>query len=424
MLDILRNPSYRKLFGAQVVALIGTGLLTVALGLLAFDIAGGDAGIVLGTALTIKMAAYVGVAPIVAALTARVPRKRLLITADVLRAVVAVSLPFVTEAWQIFVLIFVLQSASATFTPAFQAVIPEVLPEERQYTRALSLSRLAYDLEALASPVLAAALLTVISYNNLFLGTAIGFIASAVLVLATGFPRIEPAPPSPLLERLTRGVRVFSRTPELRSLLALNLVVATSTAMVIVNTVVLVQGVLGLSQTDVALLLASYGAGSMVVALALPRVLDRLPDRPVMLAGAAALPLGLIATAGVIAVPASGATWILLIVLWALLGAATSLILTPSARLLRRSSDETNRPAVFAAHFSLSPACFIVPYPLAGALGALLGLPATAAVLAVIGIVAGIVAGLAWRGPPGDQNAIDPASRRSARLSRAAGSRG
>ena len=32
MRNVLRNTAYRKLFSAQVVALIGTGLLTVALG--------------------------------------------------------------------------------------------------------------------------------------------------------------------------------------------------------------------------------------------------------------------------------------------------------------------------------------------------------------------------------------------------------
>lgn len=52
--------------------MIGTGLLTVALGLLALDIAGGDDGLVLGTALTIKLLAYIGVAPIIAGLTHRV----------------------------------------------------------------------------------------------------------------------------------------------------------------------------------------------------------------------------------------------------------------------------------------------------------------------------------------------------------------
>lgn len=126
MLAVLRNPTYAKLFSAQIIALLGTGLLTVALGLLAFEIAGGDAGIVLGVAMTIKMVAYVAVSPVTTALVARLSRKQVLIGADLIRAGVAVSLPFVTEAWQIYLLIFLLQSASATFTPAFQAVIPSV----------------------------------------------------------------------------------------------------------------------------------------------------------------------------------------------------------------------------------------------------------------------------------------------------------
>jgi MFS family permease len=63
--------------------------------------------------------------------------------------------------------------------------------------------------------------------------------------------------------------------------------------MVIVNTVVYVRSLLGLGERDVALALTVFGAGSMIAALALPRLLDRLPDRPVMLAGAAGLVAGL-----------------------------------------------------------------------------------------------------------------------------------
>ena len=399
MLEVLRNRTYRRLFSAQIVALVGTGLLTVALGLLAFDLAGGDAGIVLGIALTIKMLAYVGIAPVISALTAHVPRKMLLVSADVLRAIVALSLPFVTEAWQIYVLIFVLQAASATFTPAFQALIPAVLPDEGEYTRALSLSRLAYDLESLLSPILAAALLTVISYHSLFVGTVVGFVGSALLVLTTTLPTHRVATPTPFLDRLTRGVRVFWRTPELRALLAMNMVVATSTGMVIVNTVVLVQSHFGRAQSDFALALACYGFGSMLVALALPRVLERFDNRNVMLLGCAVLPVGLLSLAGIVVAPATPLTWSGLLVIWFVLGAATSSILTPSARLLRRSSDETNRPAVFAAQFSLSHACFIVTYPLAGILGAVLGLAPTAGVLAGIGILAGIIALRTWTAP-------------------------
>lgn len=147
MLSILANRTYRHLFAAQVIALLGTGLATVALGLLAWNIAGDDAGVVLGTALAIKMVAYVTLAPVASALAVQVPRRTMLVGLDVLRAVVAVALPFVTEVWQIYVLIFLMQAASAGFTPTFQATIPDVLPDEAEYTRALSLSRLAYDLE-------------------------------------------------------------------------------------------------------------------------------------------------------------------------------------------------------------------------------------------------------------------------------------
>lgn len=73
MLKILANRTYRHLFLAQVIALVGTGLATVALGLLAFDLAGAQAGAVLGTALAIKMTAYIGVAPIAAAFAERLP---------------------------------------------------------------------------------------------------------------------------------------------------------------------------------------------------------------------------------------------------------------------------------------------------------------------------------------------------------------
>lgn len=400
MLAVLRNATYAKLFCAQIIALLGTGLLTVALGLLAFEIAGGDAGIVLGAAMAIKMVAYVAVSPITTALMARLPRKPVLIGADLVRAGVAASLPFVAEAWQIYVLIFLLQSASATFTPAFQAVIPSVLTDERDYTRALSLSRLAYDLESLVSPMLAAALLTAISFHHLFVGTAIGFLASAILVIASRFPNIGAPEPAPFLDRLTRGARVFWATPELRGLMGLNLVVATTTAMVIVNTVVLVQGELERPQVDVALLLGAYGLGSMAIALGIPRLLDRLPDRRVMLTGGVALPILLLGVVGTIAGMEGTPQWIALLALWALLGAATSTILTPSARLLRRNSTEQNRPAVFAAQFSLSHACFLLTYPLAGALGAVIGLPAVALVLVALGILGALVSLVTWRGGP------------------------
>jgi predicted MFS family arabinose efflux permease len=86
-----------------------------------------------------------------------------------------------------------------------------------------------------------------------------------------------------------RGVRIYLATPRLRGLLALNLSFAAAGATVIVNTVVIVRGLLDRSDTDVAIALGRFGGGSMVAALLLPRILDRLQDRRVMLPAAAFL---------------------------------------------------------------------------------------------------------------------------------------
>ncbi|MET8968458.1 MFS transporter [Streptomyces hydrogenans] len=397
MLSVLRDRTYRHLFLAQTVALTGTGLATVALALLAYDLAGTDATAVLGTALALKMAAYVGLAPLAGALARRVPRRALLVGADLVRLGAALALPFVDRVWQVYGLVLLLQAASAVFTPAFQATIPRVLPEERDYTRALALSRLAYDLESLLSPVLAAALLALVPYGWLFAGTAAGFLLSALLVLPL---RLPPDPKADPAAGRVLGVRLLLATPRLRALLALDLAVAAAGAMVLVETVVLVRDGLGRTAGDVSLALAAYGAGSMTVALLLPRLLGRTGDRALMLpaAGVLTAALGLLAT-GLAAGWADAhraAAWPALLVLWACLGAATSTVLTPGGRLLRRSATDRDLPALFAARFSLSHGCWLLTYPLAGWLAARAGPAASAAALAAVALAATGAATRLW----------------------------
>ncbi len=394
MLSILANRTYRHLLGAQVIALLGTGLATVALGLLAYQLAGADAGAVLGIALAIKMVAYIGIAPVVGGFADRLPRRAFLVSMDLVRCATALVLPFVTQVWQIYVLIFVLQSASAAFTPTFQATIPDVLPEERDYTRALSLSRLAYDLESLASPALAAALLTVASFHWLFGGTAIGFIASALLVVSVILPR-TPAKPrsSGIVEKTTRGARIYLKTPRLRGLLAVTLAAAAASAMVIVNTVVIVRQLLHLPQAELGVALAAYGSGSMLTALVLPRVLERVSDRTIMISGAVGLTLGLGALAAWFSFAAG---WAVLLAIWFMLGIGYSMGVTPSGRLLRRSAHSEDRPALFAAQFALSHACWLIAYPVAGVVGDRLGLQTVALLLAILAAVGTVLALLLW----------------------------
>ena len=245
--------------------------------------------------------------------------------------------------------------------------------------------------------MLAAALLTVISFHNLFAGTVVGFLVSAALVISVAIPTPTPGPRRGVWDRTTRGIRLYLATPRLRGLLAINLAVAAAGAMVIVNTVVIVKAGFGLADAEVAWALGAFGGGSMIAALTLPKLLESVPDRPVMILGAAVLVIGT-------AIGALIPSFTLLLPLWFVIGFGYSVAQTPSGRLLRRSAQAEDRPAIFAAQFALSHACWLIAYPLAGRFGAGMGLPATFVLMSVIGLAGVLLALRLW--PAGDPSDI------------------
>ncbi|WP_331749397.1 MULTISPECIES: MFS transporter [unclassified Streptomyces] len=385
---------YRHLFGAQVIALFGTGLTTVALGLLAYDLAGPRAGMVLGTALTIKMVMYVVIAPLAAAYVDRIPRRNLLVLLDVVRGAVVLALPLITEVWHIYVLIGLLQAASAAFTPTFQAVIPDIVTDESDYTRALSASQVASTMESLLSPLMAAVALAFMSFDRLFLGTAAGFLVSALLVLSTRIPDARPSTHTKAWDKAAAGIRTFLRTPRLRGVMALNLVVAAAGSIVVVNTVNHVRDELDGSQSDVAWMLAASGTGTLLAALVLPRVLDRVTARTVMMTGAGVLVGGTVAAVTLIA--AGLTTWTGTAIIWTVIGIGMALIITPTGKVLRASVGRDAIPEAFAAQFSLSHLAWLITYPVAGWLGTTAGFTPAWSVLAVLAGAGAIGAPLLW----------------------------
>lgn len=390
LLNPLRNRVYRRLFTAQVIALIGTGLSTIALSLLAYDLAGDDAGAVVGIALALKMVAYVTVSPVITSWARNTSRKHLLISLDLSRAALVFLIPFVSQIWQIYLLVFAINACSAGFTPTFQAAIPDVLPDEESYTEALSLSRFAYEMEGLASPILAAALLGVVGYSALFVGNGLAFLASASLVSTVMIPQPQlKASVETQLRRVTHGIRLYLSIPRLRGLFALNLAVAAASAMVIVNTVIYVRETFGLPDSAVAWGLGAAGAGSILAALTIPALLKRMSDRTMMLGG------GVVLTAGLFAASFIG-VFAALLVCWFVIGVGLAVVQTPAGRLVQRSSGSEDRPALFAAQFSLSHLCWLVTYPVAGIAGNTLGLGPTALFLAAVSMVAVVLTVLVW----------------------------
>ncbi len=393
-------PTFRRLYGAQVVSLLGTGLLTVALGLLAYDLAGPDAGRVLGTALAVKMVAYVVMAPVMRALVTALPASRVLVGADVVRVAMACCLPWVGHVWQIYLLVFALQTASATFTPTFSATIARVVDDRDDYSSAVAASRIAYDLESVGSPLIAAALLTVVSYSTLFVGTALGFAASAALVISCrrniNGRSIKERPTSTaesFARRTFAGCRIMLARRSFRGVLWINVVVAAATALVMVGTVVFVRADLGGSATAVAVAFAVFGAGSIAAAILGPAIFRRAGTSRPMLACALVCVIGV----GAMAVWLGASSYITLLALWAVLGAATSIISTGTARVLRDHSTETDRDEVFTAQFSLSHAAFLVTYPLAGLGASTSGQAACALALSALALLGLVGAAYSWR---------------------------
>jgi MFS family permease len=399
---IADKASYYRLFVAYILALLATGVATVGLALYAFDLEGDDSGAILGTALSIKMLAYIVAAPFVGVLIRHVPRQPLLIGLDLLRAGSLLVLPFVTATWQVLALVFVFSLASGVFTLVYQTVVPYLLANQEDYTKSLARSRIATELESSISPLLAAGLLLVVASTGVFVTAAVAFLLSAWLIARMRMPLIATRRAERLVSAALRGPRLFLGIPDLRGLIALDIAVAAASAMVMVNTVVIVQGVFDLDRQASAYAFAVFGLGSILGAIAMTPALRALNDRAVMLGGAALLSAGLLAGAMV-------ATLQGLFGVWFLIGLGCALALTPASYLIRRIAPPQDLQYLFAAQLSLTSGCLLVAYSAAGWLGATVGLPATFITLGLIATAASVIAAAVWpaRRAPTDHAAED-----------------
>jgi len=394
----LKNPDFRWLFLSQLVSLLGTGLMTVALALFAFDLNPAQAGMVLGAALAIKMVAYVTVAPVVGGYIYRLPRRAWLAGLNISRAILVALLPLMAEVWQLFIVIFLLNVLAAGYTPVYQALLPDILTDEKEYTRALSLSRLAMEMESLLSPALAAALLLAVPYAVLFELNAAAFVLATLLLLLARIPASQVKDRmGGAWRQVSFGVRSYLKTPRLRGVLALNLALSAAGAMIIVNTVVYVRSVLGLGEEQVPLVMIAAGVGSVSAALMVPALLDRHAARTVMLYGGFGLSLALF-----IGVLQPG--YIGLFPIWLVIGFASSLVLIPTGLVLRNSCGEQDRDDYFSANFALTHGMWFIGYLVAGWVGSNLSMSWAFVVMALLALSATLIALMAW--PANDESEI------------------
>jgi NRE family putative nickel resistance protein-like MFS transporter len=409
--NLWRNRNFLLLFAAQIVSLLGSGVTTVGLALFAYQLTGGkSATAVIGNALFLRILAFLIFSQPAGVLADRFSRKKILIAADVVRFGLLALFPFITEVWQIYSLIFLINAVTAFFTPTFEASIPEIVGEE-QYVKALSYSRVAVDTEAVAAPALAGLLVALLGVRWVFWFDAFTYLVSAGLVLFAVVPFVArqnlPLSFKVFVSEIQTGTRILLREPSLRQALILSFAEATAGAAAIVATVAFVRDALGRGDTAYALVMAGLGLGSTVAAILLGRATGRYEEdanskaalhgrrhvwteRSLVFGGAL---LGVILLPGFLVPPL-----FVFAGLWFLNGAGQALIAIPSSTLLAEHSDEAERGKAYAAHFALTHACWLVTYPAIGHAAANFGTPITFTIAGVVCLVVTIFAYLLGRG--------------------------
>lgn len=374
--------AYSRLFQSKLLTLIATGVTTVAMSVIAFEIAGRDASALLGAALSAKALAYVLAPPFVSAVVERFSRGRLLILLDILRGLIVFSLIFITSELLLFVLVAVFLAGSAAFKVTYHEYVAHLMPDQRDYARALSKSQIVDELESATSPLLAAALLLIFPLDGLLRIMAAAFILSAWRISSAGLPNLASSKNGSPLRRSTEGMGLIFSEPHLQPLPYLAIAMAAGTAMVMTTTPVIVQGILGLGARETAIAFSGFGVGAVLAALAWGRSSQRFSERPTMLAGSTLIAAGLLCGTLV-------ESFVAMVLLWAVIGFGVMLIQAPAALIIRRNVGDASLHVAFGAGLALQNAALLVLYLLAGWLSTMMG---TDTAFLILGMIAGLAA--------------------------------
>jgi MFS family permease len=374
--SLWKHRVFQQLFWAHALSLFGSGLSSLALGLLAHQLVGASASEVLGITLAIRIVVIVLCSPWSGQLAAKWGARRVMVFSDVMRCGVLVGFFFADAVWQIYALAVLLNLGSAIFTPIYRAVIPDVVTPE-QYPKAAALGSIAYDAANILSPSIAALVIALVGFRGNFVVDGFTFLASAALII--GLPRLAAEHATnekkPAVS-VGHGLKAMFHRMQLRQSLYLALQTSIAGAFVIVSTVDLVKNELRLSDTAYAWIMGAFGVGSVCGALVYSRITTRFRNLCVKSAG----PVMLAALVAVAIAPRYG----VVMAAWALIGAGYSILGVRGSELLAENSEGDERPHVYAAHFALSHAGWGLTYPLAGFLTTAFGFANTGGVFAVI----------------------------------------
>lgn len=360
-----RNPVFTKLYAAQTISLLGDALTWIGLALVAFEVAGKQSAVVLSSALTLRVTAFVLLAPLAGAIADRFDRKTIMVATHIVRMVIVGLLPFVTQVWQIYLLVFSLNIFNAFFTPTYQATIPLVTGED-DYPQAIALSNATYQLLSVLGPGIAGSIAALIGARQVFFLDALSFLLAGVLILTLpGRVRVEPSQSSNRGGRTWDDIKIGTTSlfhdAYIRYGLFMQLVASITGAQILVNTVGYVQGILQLGDVEYGWVMAAFGIGATASAVVIGTIGQGWSRTAIILAGVVILTTALL--------PASYANLPWLMFLWLLAGIGQNCVNLSTQTLIADRIPTDSQGRVYGAHFAWSHLWWMISYPLAGWLG-------------------------------------------------------
>src|SRR5215217_7108401 len=210
----LKETIFRRLYFSQTISLLGDAFTWVGIALLAFQFGGENSAAILSTALTLRVTAFILFGPYAGVLADRVDRKKIMYITHFVRMGIVGCLPFVTETWQIYILIFVLNIFNAFFTPAYKAAIPQSIKNQDNYSAGIALSNAINQLLGVLGPGLAGGMAAWLGVRQIFFVDAATFIIAAVFILTLPSLLIETKEKSDIVQAkiwtdIVKGTRLL-----------------------------------------------------------------------------------------------------------------------------------------------------------------------------------------------------------------------
>ena len=363
---VLENKTFAKLYMAQTISLLGDAFSWVGLALLAYQIDPANSPIILATALTLRVTAFIIFSPFAGVLADKVQRKKILYVTHFIRMAIVCCLPFITSAWQIYVLVFLLNVFNAFFTPTYRAIIPQII-ENKYYREAIGLSTATFQLLGILGPALAGIVAVWFGVRQIFFLDAISFIIAGILILSISANDLQKGvtdlakQSSSTWNDVIKGIRLLFGNKILQFALGIEFVSAIAGAMILVNTISHIKNDLLLDDKYYGWAMATFGIGAAISAFILGS-LDKSKTRSTSLISGALL-LGI----SICLVNYFG--YATLLVLWLFAGLGQSLAEMPSETLIAETISSEDQGKVYGSHFAFSHLWWAIAYPIAGFLG-------------------------------------------------------